>query len=76
MVLQYDSPRDCELTAFEGLLHATSGVPQGEEVLQVAWGSDPGAVQQQRLISLELQATLGHCEGLALVALDGVGYGI
>lgn len=48
-----------ELTTLQGLLHAARGITQREEVLQVTWWSDSGAIHQQTIVSLKLHTALG-----------------
>lgn len=48
-----------ELTTLQGLLHAACGITQREEVLQITWWSDSGAIHQQTIVSLKFHTALG-----------------
>lgn len=61
-----------ELTTLQGLLHAACGITQREEVLQVTWWSDSGAIHQQTIVSLKFHTALGCWQWFALIALDGI----
>lgn len=60
------------LTTLQRLLHAACGITQREEVLQITWWSDSGAIHQQTIVSLKFHTALGCWYRFALIALDGI----